>query len=124
MRHVRWILPLLFIVVTSAAPTLPQQGASAVSAVLKAATDRGDVPGVAVAVVNRDGLLYNAAAGLSRHAGRAFVIDVTAHSPSWRRSLSALGFQEQRALTRMSRGNRDRPWEPRQQFAILGPEFG
>ena len=66
MRHVRWILPLLFIVVTSAAPTLPQQGASAVSAVLKAATDRGDVPGVAVAVVNRDGLLYNAAAGMSR----------------------------------------------------------
>ena len=68
MRHVRWILPLLFIVVTSAAPTLPQQGASAVSAVLKAATDRGDVPGVAVAVVNRDGLLYNAAAGMSRMA--------------------------------------------------------
>ena len=66
MRHVRWILPLLFIVVTSAAPTLPQQGATAVSAVLKAATDRGDVPGVAVAVVNRDGLLYNAAAGMSR----------------------------------------------------------
>ena len=66
MRHVRWILPLLFIVVTSAAPTLPQQGASAVSAVLKAATDRGDVPGVAVAVVNKDGLLYNAAAGNSR----------------------------------------------------------
>ncbi len=68
MRHVRWILPLLFIAVTSAAPTLPQQGASAVSAVLKAATDRGDVPGVAVAVVNRDGLLYNAAAGMSRTA--------------------------------------------------------
>ena len=66
MRHVRWVLPLLFIVVTSAAPTLPQQGASAVSAVLKAATDRGDVPGVAVAVVNKDGLLYNAAAGNSR----------------------------------------------------------
>jgi len=66
MRPVRWILPLLFIVVTSAAPTLPQQGASAVSAVLKAATDRGDVPGVAVAVVNKDGLLYNAAAGNSR----------------------------------------------------------
>ena len=66
MRHVRWILPLLFIVVTSAAPTLPQQGASAISAVLKAATDRGDVPGVAVAVVNKDGLLYNEAAGNSR----------------------------------------------------------
>ena len=66
MRHARWILPLLFIAVTSAAPTLPQQGASAISAVLKAATDRGDVPGVAVAVVNKDGLLYNDAAGKSR----------------------------------------------------------
>src|SRR6185369_14885957 len=66
MAHTRWILPLLFIAVTSAAPTLPQQGASAVSAVIKAATDRGDVPGVAVAVVNKDGMLYNEAAGKSR----------------------------------------------------------
>lgn len=63
-------------------------------------------------------------AGMGGQAGRAFVIDVTARSPSWRRSLSTLGFQEQRALTRMSRGDRDRPWKPRQQFAILGPEFG
>jgi CubicO group peptidase (beta-lactamase class C family) len=63
---VRWFLPLLLVVVTSAAPTLPQQGASAISAVLKTATDRGDVPGVAVAVVNKDGLLYNEAFGRSR----------------------------------------------------------
>jgi methyl acetate hydrolase len=68
MRHARWILPVLFLAVTSAAPTLPQQGASAISAVIKAATDRGDVPGVAVAVVNKDGLLYNEAAGKSRTA--------------------------------------------------------
>ena len=66
MAHTRWILPLLFIAVTSAAPTLPHQGASAVSAVIKAATDRGDVPGVAVAVVNANGLIYNEAAGKSR----------------------------------------------------------
>jgi methyl acetate hydrolase len=66
MRHVRWILPLLFVAVTTAAPTLPQQGASAISSALKAATDRGDVPGVAVAVVNKDGLLYNEAFGKSR----------------------------------------------------------
>ena len=65
MRHARWILPLLFVAVTSAAPTLPPQGASAVSAFLKAATDRGDVPGVAVAVVNKDGMLYNEASGMS-----------------------------------------------------------
>ena len=66
MKNLRWILPLFFIAVTSAAPTLPQQGASAISAVLKTATDRGDVPGVAVAVVNKDGLLYNEASGKSR----------------------------------------------------------
>jgi len=66
MAHTRWILPLLFIAVTSAAPTLPLQGASAVSAIIKAATDRGDVPGVAVAVVNANGLIYNEAAGKSR----------------------------------------------------------
>jgi CubicO group peptidase (beta-lactamase class C family) len=69
MKNVRWLLPLLciaFIAVTSAAPTLPQQGASAISAVVKTATDRGNVPGAAVAVVNKDGLLYNEGFGKSR----------------------------------------------------------
>ena len=66
MKNLRWVLPLLFVAVISAAPTLPQQGASAISAVLKAATDHGDVPGVAVAVVNKDGVLYNEAFGKSR----------------------------------------------------------
>jgi methyl acetate hydrolase len=60
------ILPLLFVLVLSAAPTLPQQGTSAISAVLKAATDRGEVPGVAVAVVSKDGLLYSEGFGKSR----------------------------------------------------------
>jgi CubicO group peptidase (beta-lactamase class C family) len=72
MKHLRWTLPLFLVVasagltLTSAAPTLPQQGATAISAVLKTATDRGDVPGVAVAVVNKDGLLYNEGAGKAR----------------------------------------------------------
>jgi len=66
MKHLRWIFPLLVVLVASAAPTLPQQGTSAISAVLKTATDRGDVPGVAVAVVNKDGLLYNEGFGKSR----------------------------------------------------------
>jgi methyl acetate hydrolase len=66
MKNLRWVLPLFFIVVTSAASTLPQQGASAITAVLKTAVDRGDVPGVAVAVVNKDGLLYNEGFGRSR----------------------------------------------------------
>jgi CubicO group peptidase (beta-lactamase class C family) len=65
MKHLRWILPVVFIGAVSAAPTLPQQGASDISAVLKAATDRGDVPGVVVAVVNKDGVLYNEAFGRS-----------------------------------------------------------
>ena len=60
------LLLLLTVVVISAAPTLPQQGSAAISSVLKAATDRGDVPGVAVAVVNKDGVLYNEAFGKSR----------------------------------------------------------
>ena len=66
MKRLLWLLPLLLITVISAAPTLPQQGAAAVSDVLKAATDRGDVPGAVVAVVNKDGILYNEAFGKSR----------------------------------------------------------
>ena len=65
MKRLPWLLPLLFVVVLSAAPTIPQQGAAALSTFLKEATDRGDVPGVVVAVVNKDGSLYNEAFGLS-----------------------------------------------------------
>jgi CubicO group peptidase (beta-lactamase class C family) len=66
MKRLFGLLPFLLVVVISAASTLPPQGAAAISAVLKTATDRGDVPGVAVAVVNKDGLLYNEAFGKSR----------------------------------------------------------
>jgi CubicO group peptidase (beta-lactamase class C family) len=66
MTRLLWLLPLLTVVVISAAPTLPQQGSAAISSALKTATDRGDVPGVAVAVVNKDGVLYNEAFGKSR----------------------------------------------------------
>ena len=66
MKRLLWLLPLLLITVISAAPTLPQQGSAAVSDVLKTATDRGDVPGAVVAVVNKDGILYNEAFGKSR----------------------------------------------------------
>ena len=66
MKRLLWLLPLLLVaVVTAAAPSLPQQGSAALSAVLKGATDRGDVPGVVVAVVNKDGVLYNDAFGKS-----------------------------------------------------------
>jgi CubicO group peptidase (beta-lactamase class C family) len=64
-RRLLWLL-LSFVCVASAAPTLPPQGAAAISTVLKTATDRGDVPGVVVAVVSKDGLIYNEGFGRSR----------------------------------------------------------
>jgi methyl acetate hydrolase len=63
MKRLLWILPLLFVVGISAAPSFPEQGATALSTFLKGATDRGDVPGAVVAVVNKDGVLYNEAFG-------------------------------------------------------------
>ena len=65
MKRLLWLLPLLFVAVTSAAPSFPQRGTAALSTFLKTATDRGDVPGVVVAVVDKDGILYNGAFGLS-----------------------------------------------------------
>ena len=66
MERLVWLFPVLFVAVLSAAPSIPQPGAAALSTFLKEATDRGDVPGVVVAVVNKDGLLYNEGFGLSR----------------------------------------------------------
>ena len=66
MKRLLWVLPLLLVAgITAAPPSLPQPAAAAISTVLKSATDRGDVPGVVVAVVNKDGVLYNEAAGKS-----------------------------------------------------------
>ena len=69
MKRLSCLLPLLLVAVLSAAPALPPQGTAAVSAFLKSATDRGDVPGVVVAVVNKDGLIYNEAFGKSSTLG-------------------------------------------------------
>ena len=55
MKRLSCLMALVFVAVLSAAPALPPQGVAALSAVLKGATDRGDVPGVVVAVVNKDG---------------------------------------------------------------------
>ena len=66
MKRLAWLLPLLFVAaVTAAPPSLPEQGATALSTFLKGATDRGDVPGVVVAVVDKNGVLYNEAFGQS-----------------------------------------------------------
>jgi hypothetical protein len=65
MRRLPWLLPLLLVAVTSAAPNIRQQGTTAVSTFLKDAVDRGDVPGVVAAVVNKDGVVYQEAFGRS-----------------------------------------------------------
>src|SRR5262245_33303391 len=66
MKRLLWSLPLLCIAIVAAAPpSLPRLGSSTLSTFLKSATDRGDVPGVVVAVVNKDGVLYNEAFGKS-----------------------------------------------------------
>jgi CubicO group peptidase (beta-lactamase class C family) len=69
MKRLTCLLAFLFVAVLSAAPTLPPQGATALSSFLKSATDRGDVPGVVVAVVNKDGLIYNEGFGKSSMLG-------------------------------------------------------
>jgi methyl acetate hydrolase len=65
MKRLIWLLPIHFVAVTFAAPSLPSEGATALTTFLKSATDRGDVPGVVVAVVDKNGVLYNEAFGRS-----------------------------------------------------------
>jgi methyl acetate hydrolase len=63
MKRLLWLLPLVFVFGVSAAPSFPQQGATALSTFLKSVTDRGDVPGAVVAVVSKDGTVYEEAFG-------------------------------------------------------------
>jgi methyl acetate hydrolase len=63
MKRLLWVLPLLFVFGVSAAPSFPQQGATALSTFLKSVTDRGDVPGAVIALVHKDGTLYEEAFG-------------------------------------------------------------
>src|SRR6266542_2527520 len=65
MKRLLWLLSLIFVASISAAPIISPQGATALSSWLETATDRGDVPGVVVAVVDKDGLRYNEAFGVS-----------------------------------------------------------
>jgi CubicO group peptidase (beta-lactamase class C family) len=66
MKRLFWISPLLFITaLAAAAPSVTPQGTAELSKFLTDATTRGDVPGVAVAVVNKDGLVYHEAFGRS-----------------------------------------------------------
>jgi methyl acetate hydrolase len=70
MKRLLWCVPAVLLVATVTASSLAPRASAALSTVLKKATDRGDVPGVVVAVTNKDGLLYNEAFGLSSTASR------------------------------------------------------
>ena len=78
MKRLPWLLPILFVAVTSAAPSLPSEGATALTTFLKSATDRGDVPGVAVAVVDKNGVCCGivSQADLARKAPRSTSAEV------------------------------------------------
>ena len=65
MKRLLWLLPVLFVAALSAASSIPQQGTAALSKFLTDATARGDVPGVVVTIVGKDGVLYNEAFGKS-----------------------------------------------------------
>ena len=66
MKRLLWFIPVLFVAALQAAvPSLSQPGTAALSKFLSEATARGDVPGVVVAVVNREGLVYHEAFGSS-----------------------------------------------------------
>ncbi len=61
---------------------------------------------------------------LARHRDQAFVIDVACQDEAWTRFLGSIGFHPQRPFVRMSRGGHAPFGAARQQFAVLGPEFG
>ena len=61
---------------------------------------------------------------LRRAKAGPFLIDVPADSPGWIAELRALGFEEQRRLTRMYFGGGSGPGRPGLQLAICGPELG
>jgi methyl acetate hydrolase len=69
MKRSLWVVPL-FIAPASAGPSFPRQAAVSLSSFLESAIDRGDVPGVVVTVVKKEGTLYNEAFGLSSTLGR------------------------------------------------------
>jgi len=61
---------------------------------------------------------------LAARPGKAFVIDSASNADDWCAFLQHAGFHEQRPYIRMYRGGKPAFGFQRQQFAILGPEFG
>jgi len=65
-----------------------------------------------------------AAVCLARHRDQSFVIDTPHHNRDWMRFLETAGFHPQRPYVRMYRGGQPPFGLPRNEFAVLGPEFG
>jgi GNAT superfamily N-acetyltransferase len=84
--------------------------------------DHSDHVGPVVAE-NRESALALVRACLSLPRRRPVILDARA-SPGLLADLGALGFREQRPLTRMYLGATRPPSEPARELAILGPEFG
>lgn len=61
---------------------------------------------------------------LSRHQDQAFVLDTFDRDDGWMRFLESIGFRAQRPYVRMFLGRPGPFGVLRQQFAVLGPEFG
>jgi CubicO group peptidase (beta-lactamase class C family) len=57
------LLPLLFVATLQAATSLTPQGGAALTTYLKAAVDKGEIPGVVALVVGKDGVLFHEAVG-------------------------------------------------------------
>src|SRR4051812_19510373 len=65
MLWLTMLVALIGPVLDAASTSLSAQGAAALTAFLQQAVARGDVPGAVVAVVNRDGVVYEEAIGSS-----------------------------------------------------------
>lgn len=63
-------------------------------------------------------------AALNNCMGDAVVLDILYFDPEWKEWLTSIGFAEQRSFIRMYRGSNNFPGLPKNQFAVLGPEFG
>lgn len=61
---------------------------------------------------------------LARHRDQSFVIDTPHHNREWMQFLEGAGFHPQRPYVRMYRGGQPPFGLARNEFAVLGPEFG
>lgn len=84
--------------------------------------DHSDHLGPVVAE-SRESALALVRACLALPRRRPLILDARG-DPGWLADLGALGFREQRPLTRMYLGETRPPSEPERELAIVGPEFG